>query len=163
PLAGFAVIALVTVGVLVGDAVRGGSLELDAPFGNSPTIAGRFDGIGNIAFGFAMGALLVGCAVWLHRSGSGALPWVVLACAAFALSGAPSLGDKVGLVPVWVPTAGVLLTSWRTGRVRARRFLAFAIAGAVLLGAFAAYDLTRGAQTQSHLARFLTSGDLLHT
>ena len=56
----FGLIAAATALVLVGDAVHGGTLELDAPFGNSPTVAGRFSGIGNIAFGFSMGAILVG-------------------------------------------------------------------------------------------------------
>jgi hypothetical protein len=159
----FALIAITTTAVLVGDAVRGGTLELDAPFGNSPTVAGRFDGIGNIAFGFSMGALLVVCALALHWNRRRAMPWVIAACAAYALAGAPPLADKVGLVPVWIPAAGVLLLSASTGRIRWRVLAVLGVCALAMLGAFALYDLGRTAGSQSHLARFLTSGDIGNT
>jgi hypothetical protein len=153
-------VAATTVVVLVGDAVRGGTLELDAPFGNSPTVAGRFEGIGNIAFGFSMGALLVVCALALRWDRRRAMPWVMTACAAFAIAGAPVLADKVGLVPVWVPAAGVLVISSATGRVRSRMLAIVLGVAVVVLAVFAVFDLLRSTGSQSHLARFLTSGDL---
>jgi hypothetical protein len=153
-------VAAVTVVILVGDAVRGGTLEIDAPFGNSPTVAGRFEGIGNIAFGFSMGALLVVCALALRWDRRRAMPWVVIACAAFAVAGAPVLADKVGLVPVWVPAAGVLVISSATGRVRSRTLAIVVGVAVAILAAFAVFDLLRSTGSQSHLARFLTSGDL---
>jgi hypothetical protein len=156
-------IAGLTVVVLIGDGVRGGTLELDAPFGNSPTIAGRFDGIGNVAFGFSMGAALVACALALHHWQRRAVPGVLLVCAVFALAGAPALGDKVGLVPVWVPAAGVLLASSGAGRIRLKWVLLLIGVALVLLGCFAAYDLTRSSTSQSHLGRWLSSGDTLDT
>jgi len=159
----FAAIAAFTVAVLIGDGVLGGTLELDAPFGNSPTIAGRFDGIGNVAFGFSMGAALVACALALHYWKRRALPWVVIACAGFALAGAPALGDKVGLVPVWIPAAGVLIASSGAGRIRLKWVLILAGIVLVVLGCFAVYDLTRESTTQSHLGRWLSSGDTLDT
>jgi hypothetical protein len=156
-------VAATTALILVADAVHGGTLELDAPFGNSPTVAGRFEGIGNIAFGFSMGAILVVCALALRWDRRRAMPWVLTACAAFAVAGAPVLADKVGLVPVWVPAAGVLVMSSATGRVRTRTLAIVLGVAVVLLAGFAVFDLLHSTGSQSHLARFLTSGDLLDT
>jgi hypothetical protein len=156
----FGLVAAATALLLVGDAVLGGRLELDAPFGNSPTVAGRFDGIGNIAFGFSMGAILLVCALalrWDHRR---AMPWVLVACAGFAVAGAPQLADKVGLVPVWVPAAGVLVASASAGRIRLRTVAICVGIAVALLAGFALIDLARSTGSDSHLARFLTSGDI---
>ena len=70
------------------------------------------------------------------------------------------LADKVGLVPVWIPAAGVLVMSSATGRVRSRTVAIVAAVAVVVLAGFAVLDLVRSAGSQSHLGRFLTSGDI---
>jgi hypothetical protein len=156
-------VGLVTAAVIGIDLLTGGRLQIFTMAGYSPLVAGRFAGIGNVAYGiFAAGALLA-IAALAQRAGSprAAIGVVaVLGAVAVALDGGPSWGSDVGGVLALVPTL-VLLSGWVSGvRVSWRRaFIAVvsAVAVVVLLGLV---DYARPADHQTHLGRFV--GKVLH-
>jgi hypothetical protein len=149
------VVPAVTALVLLGDQLLGSRLQQAAPLGDNPLVAGRFHGLGNIAFGVAMAALLV-CAAATRRWWAAAL---VLALGV-VVDGAPMLGDDLGGVLALVPAAAVLvavLAGVRIGRGRAAAALAGAVAVVTLA---AAVDYARPASSQTHAGRFV--GQVLH-
>ncbi|MCW2713275.1 MAG: hypothetical protein JWN88_322, partial [Frankiales bacterium] len=149
--------------VLLGDLVTGATLQLDSVAGYSSLVAGRFAGIGNVAFGVLAASLLLAVATLLRR-----LPVLVaVGVVAVVVDGAPRWGSDVGGVLALVP-ALTLLVLLRTGRrVTPLRLLAAALAGAAVVTAFALLDLARPAQDRTHLGRFAqdvadgTAGQLL--
>ena len=139
--------------VLIGDLLTGAHLQITSVTGYSPLVAGRFAGIGNVAFGVyaAAGLLATG---WLAR---GRL-WVVVVCGLLlvAVDGAPPWGSDVGGVLALLP-ALVLLGLLVTGRrVSSTRLGLAGLAGATLVTAAALLDHTRGPTAQTHLGRFVT-------
>lgn len=163
-----AVCGLIAV-VLVVDLLTGASLQVDAPAGYSPLVAGRFAGIGNVAFGiFAASALLATAAATAGRPRRTALSVCVAAgLVAVVVDGAPPFGSDVGGVLSLVP-AFVLLSLLRTGaRVTVVRLLVAGAAGAAVVAAFALADFTRAPQDRTHLGRLVqdlvdgTAGTLL--
>lgn len=150
PLAGTAVIvALFTVDVLIG-----APLQVNAVFGYSVAVAGRFAGLGNLAFALFSAASVLLAVLIVDRFGRRALPWATgLLVAVVLLEGLPMLGADVGGVLSMVPAFGItaLLLAGRVPRLRHVAALA-ATAGAAVL-AFAFLDLARPAGSQTHLAR----------
>jgi len=154
------VVAGLTAAVLSLDATLGGLLQFNNPLGNSPINAGRFSGMGNVAFGFVLAGAVVAAGVALGRHGVRALPWVVVGSVlVVAADGLPSAGADVGGVLALVPAIGIILTCFRTGGLPLRRLAVLVGAGAVLLGLFAAYDLAQPKGGQTHLAAWLTGDD----
>jgi hypothetical protein len=85
--------------------------------------------------------------------------WFVPAAAAFflvciVLDGYPQFGSDVGGVLAIVPTAAVLLLSFRGRRIRARAAALIAAGTVAVLAAFAAVDLSRPPSERTHLGRF---------
>ena len=158
-----ALVSAVVAGVVVVDLVTGARLQLGSVAGYSPLVAGRFAGIGNVAFGVLAAAALLATAV-LAR---GALPIAAVGLAVVVVDGAPQWGSDVGGVLALVP-AFALLAMLRTGtRVSVLRLLAAGAVGAGVVTAFAVADLQRAAADRTHLGRFAqdvvdgTAGDLL--
>ncbi len=152
-----AVVAASTAAVLAADAAFGGSLQFNNPLGNSPINAGRFSGMGNVAFGFVLAGAVVAAAVALGRHGTRALPWVLLGSAlVVAADGSPSLGADVGGVLALVPALGIVVTCYRTGGLPLRRLAMLGAGAAVLLALFALYDLAQPKGSQTHLAGWLS-------
>lgn len=158
-----------TLVVLVVDVLAGGTLQLNTVFGYSPIVAGRFSGYGNLAFALvSMAALVVVTGTWagagLHREEShhgmvGApKTWLAAAGALFLVvvvaDGHPGLGADVGGVLALVPAGLVVLLLLRGGRVRWTQVVAIGGAAVVALGAFAAIDLARPEEEQTHVGRF---------
>ena len=151
-------VAGATLAVLVGDLVLGERLQLNAVFGNSPIVAGRFSGLGNLAFSILGAAAVVCATVLVHRSNRsrGAL---AVAAAIFVLAvvvdGAPSLGSDVGGVLALVP--GFAITWYLlSGRAVGPKAVAAAVLGGVLaLGLFLVVDLARPEESRTHLARLV--------
>lgn len=150
PLLGTAaIVGLFTVDVLVG-----APLQVNAVFGYSVAVAGRFAGVGNLAFALFSSAVVLLAVLVVHRFGRGALGWAIgIFAAAVLLEGLPMLGADVGGVLSMVPAFGVtaLLLAGRVPRLRHLAALAAAAGAAVL--AFAFIDLARPAGSQTHLAR----------
>jgi hypothetical protein len=159
----------VVAAVLLADLLTGASLQMSSVGGYSPLVAGRFAGIGNVAFGvLAAAALLAAAAATQHRSRRTALALVAsVGVLAVVVDGAPPWGSDVGGVLALVP-AFALLAMLRTGaRVSAVRVAAAAAAGVAVVTAFAVADFARAEQDRTHLGRFVqdvldgTAGTLL--
>ena len=143
----FGAIASATLLLLAVDVMAGSRLQLDAPFGLSLLVSGRFYGIGNDALGVYCVSTLV-AAAWLACVVIKSRPVLVVGAVgllAVVASGWPGFGAKVGGTIALVPCL-LLLAAWLAGaRVGVRwavpvlasglvLFLAFALASYVLLG-----------------------------
>jgi hypothetical protein len=145
-----------TVALLYADLITGSNLQLNTVLSYSPLVAGRFAGIGNIAFSVLTGAVVVTGTLILHRYG--ATRWsiaavVALFTATVIVDGAPSYGSDVGGVIALVP--GLALTLMLLlGKKPNWKFIGLAILAMVLaLGGFLAVDLARPEAERTHLAR----------
>lgn len=151
---GVAAMAAFTSAVVAIDALFGSPLQIDAPFGNSPVVGGRFYGVGNIGSGFLVSGLLVAGGLAIDRWGRRAVPWVAGALGMGAVAGgAPQFGADIGGVLFAVPAYGLLLLGARRARVTFRHVLLLAGAAVVVVVLFVAVDLVRGAGSQTHLAQ----------
>ena len=145
-----------TTAVLCADLLVGGPLQLNTVFGYSPIVAGRFAGLGNIAFAvLGVAALLTG--VLLAHRGRGARPALIAAGLVFVTAvvfdGAPPLGSDVGGVLALVPSFAVTLLLL-TGRRIDLKVVVLGFLGAIVaVGAFLAVDLARPPEQRTHLAR----------
>jgi len=149
--------------VVLADLVTGAHLQMSSVAGYSPLVAGRFAGIGNVAFGVLAAAVLLATAVAFRR----ALPIAAVGVVTVVVDGAPPWGSDVGGVLALVP-AFVLLAMLRTGtRVSLLRLAAAFAAGAAVVTAFALADWSRDPADRTHLGRFVqdlvdgTAGQLL--
>ncbi|HEU0103935.1 MAG TPA: hypothetical protein VFR07_16585 [Mycobacteriales bacterium] len=152
--------------VVAGDLVTGAHLQLDSVAGYSSLVAGRFSGIGNVAFGVYAAAALLGTA--LLAGGRRALLVVPVAgLVAVAADGAPMWGSDVGGVLALVPAFVVLALLLTGTRVSVVRLALAVVAAALVVTAFALADAARPARDRTHLGRFVgqvrdgTAGDVL--
>ncbi len=145
--------------VLVVDVALGGALQFATPLGNSPTVAGRFTGVGNNAFGLlAATTLVLAVGVWHgvtnHWPGLGALS---AAGAVFAIAlvvdGLASLGSDVGGVLTLGPVAALTLWSLSGRPLSGRRLVTAGLGTLAMLGVFTLIDLSRPESAQTHLGR----------
>jgi hypothetical protein len=152
--------------LLAADILTGTHLQLGAVLGDSPMLAGRFRGVGNIDFAlFSTSALLAAAvaALVLRRAGRlwlGLAAAAAIAAGALVLDGAPPLGDDLGGALALGPAVIVLLFLLSGGRLSWRRFAAAVAAGAVPVVAFALYDYSQPLQSQTHIGRFV--GQVIH-
>ncbi len=140
-------------------AVLDSRLQLSTVFGDSPIVAGRFEGINNVTFSQLMvaGILLAG----FIRLATGARrgKWLVLVflAAVLLLDGAPMWGADVGGVLAGVPAlalTGTLLVGWR---VRIRTVAIWVLATFVVIVGLGLLDLTRDPSHRTHLGRLFES------
>jgi hypothetical protein len=143
--------------------MAGSRLQLDAPFGLSLLVSGRYYGIGNDALGVYCVSTLV-AAAWLAGLTRGRLS-AATACAAVGLlavvaSGWPGFGAKVGGTIALVPCL-LLLLAWFAGvRVGGRWAVPVAVSGLVVFLAFAVISYFLPGAGVSDMGAF--AGDLLH-
>jgi hypothetical protein len=154
---------LVFLALIAADLSLGGSLQLNALFGNYPLVGGRFAGLGNTGFALFAAAALVCGGLIVQRGKSLDSPGTpgrlgaaaALFAAAVVVDGAPQLGGDVGGVIALAPAAGltyVLLSGRRPGL----RMIAAVVAGTVaVLALFAWTDLVRPEGERTHLGRLL--------
>jgi hypothetical protein len=154
---GLMVTLSIVVGLLTVDILLGAPLQLNAVFGYSPTIAGRFAGFGNLAFAqLAASVIMLACMLAFRLGGRRGLAAAgALLVGAVILDGSPFWGSDVGGVLALVPAAFV--TMWLlTGRkVRWRAVAAWGLGAVLAVLAFGFLDLTRPEESQSHLGRLL--------
>lgn len=162
-LAPLAVTGLCLVVLLV-DVATGAHLQLNTMFGYSPIVAGRFAGFGNQAFALVgICSLVVATAGWdlWERKRPDASTNVksaavaVLFLTVVALVGAPMYGSDVGGVLAAVPAFAVCALLLRGRRINVRGALGIAVGAIAMLGAFALVDLSRPAESRTHLGRFV--------
>ncbi len=152
--AGVGVLAALGAAVVAVDALFGGPLEIDAPFGNSTVGAGRFFGVGNIGSGVLVAGLVVAGGLALDAWGRRALPGVVVALGAgVAVLGAPWFGADAGGIVYGGLAGGVLVVGFVRGRVGARWLAALAVAAVLTAVVFALADLVGGSGPATHLGR----------
>lgn len=157
--AGF--LAAVTASVLAADVITGSRLQLSSLWGLSPLDAGRFYGLGNVAFAaFAMTALIA--AAWAAatlltrgRRRAAALTVAAIGVAAVAVDGWPSFGADFGGVLALVPGFALLTAGVGGLRVTIRRTAAVVGAAVAAVGTIAAVDWARPPANRSHLGRFV--------
>ncbi len=147
-------------GLLVVDIVLGAPLQLNTVFGYSPTVGGRFAGLGNLAYGQFAGAafLLYGLLSrrLAGRSSAAVVAFGVLVVA-ILVDGLPFWGSDVGGVLAFVPAVGVTVARLHGHRIRWRSLALWGTAALVVVGAFAALDLSRPADRRTHLGRLVES------
>ncbi len=157
---GVGALAVVTAAVVGIDALFGGRLEIDAPFGNSPITAGRFYGVGNIGSAFLMAGLIVAVGLALERWGRRAtVPGVVALTTGVVVGSAPWYGADVGGVLASVPAYGTLLAARR--RLSARLLIGLGAVTLAVLVVFVAADLARPIAARTHLGRVISDGSLV--
>jgi hypothetical protein len=146
-----------TAVVLAADAATGSPLSLDAPFADNPIVAGRFHGLGNVAFAlFATGTLIAAAALAADRPPRLAAPVVFgLGGLAVVIDGLPSLGDDLGGGLALVPAVAVLGFAVSRVRVSVRHVLAVLAATVLITVGFALYDFSRPPADRTHLGRFI--------
>ena len=147
------VVALLSVDILFG-----GPLQFNTVFGYSPTVAGRFNGLGNPAFSMLTAAGIILAALVAHRVRGSVGTWCAVALLGWCviLDGAPMLGADVGGALSLVPAAGVtafMLLGWR---IRLRTVVLGAAATVLVVIGFGALDLLRPESQQTHLGRLLS-------
>ncbi len=157
---------MVTLALLVGllsvDLVLGGPLQFNTVFGYTPTVAGRFNGMGNPAFSMLAASGIILAALVAHRIPGRRGTWTAIAVLGWCvvLDGAPFLGADVGGALTLVPSAGVtawLLLGWR---IRVRTAVAGALVTVGVVLAFGFLDLGRPEARRTHLGRlFADIGD----
>ena len=160
----------VSAAVIVADAAAGSPLSLDAPFGDNPIIAGRFHGIGNIAFAvLGAGTLLLAAAVAAHlRARPATIAVLGIGAVAVLVDGHPALGDDFGGVLGLLPAVAVLALAVSGVRISLRHALAILAATLATATAFALLDFSRPPAERTHLGRFVgqvvdgTAGPVVH-
>ena len=143
-------IACALVGlVLVGDLLTGATLQMSSVAGYSPLVAGRFAGIGNVAFGVLAASVLLAAAASRSATVAALTALVVI------VDGAPQWGSDVGGVLALVPAYAVLVLML-AGRAPSLARVGVATAvGVAVVSAFAVADHARAAEDQTHLGRFV--------
>ena len=144
-----AVVALIGVDVLVG-----APLQLNTVFGYSVAVAGRFAGVGNLAFALLGSGAIVLAALIAERFGRrGRTIAFALLVAVLLVDGLPVLGADVGGVLSIVPAFGLAALVLLGRRIGVGELVTVALAAFATLVAVAFVDLARPAADQTHLAR----------
>ena len=162
PLDPLLAISAVTLVVLSIDLATGGHLQTSSYLGYTPSVAARFVGIGNSAFGVYGAAAVITGAAWVARaSRPGDAWWGAAAVAAIAVlvDGAPWLGSDVGGILTLVPSFGLMLLLLAGRRPTWRSMLALATATLTLLGAVVGVEALRPPDQRTHIGQFFLSGD----
>ena len=159
----FYAICAATLLLLAVDVTSGSRLQLDAPFGLSLLVSGRYYGIGNDALGVYCVSALV-AAAWAGSIRTGRVNGPVLAGAVGVLavlaSGWPGFGAKTGGTIALVPCL-LLLVAWLAGVRLGRRWaVPVAFSGLVVFLVFAVVSYFVPAAGVSDMGAF--AGNLLH-
>jgi hypothetical protein len=151
-----AVVAVGTIVALIAlDIVLGAPLQLNTTFGYSVAVAGRFTGLGNLAFALFGSATIVLAALIADRAGSRGVRWALaLMAGVLVIEGLPMLGADVGGVLSMVPAFGLTALILLGRPIGWRELAGLALATVVVLFAFALIDAARPPEVQTHLARF---------
>ncbi len=154
------VVLSVLVGLILIDVATGARLQFNTVFGYTPTVSGRYAGIGNLSYSaFSAGAILL-AGLLAYRIGGrrGALVAIALLAAVIVVDGAPFFGSDIGGVLSMVPAYAVTATLLMGWRFRLRLLALYAGGTALLIAIFAALDLSRPAAKRTHLGRLVASG-----
>lgn len=158
--------AIASVGLVVAtigvDALVGAPLQVNAIFGYSVAVAGRFAGLGNLAFALLSSATLLLAVLLVQRFGKrGTVGAIGVLVAVVLIDGLPMFGADVGGVLSTVPAFGIAALLLVGRRIRGADVAGLAIAALAVLFAAAFLDSARPPESRTHLARLaehLTDG-----
>jgi hypothetical protein len=143
------ILGLVTVDVLVG-----APLQVNTVFGYSTAVAGRFAGLGNLAFALFSAAALTAAVVVVDLAGRRLLPVAFgLLVAAVLVEGLPMVGADVGGVVAMVPAFALTGMVLAGRRIHIRDLIACLAASLVVVALFGLLDASRPASSRTHLTR----------
>lgn len=149
--------------VLVADQLAGAPLDLSAPMGDNPLVAGRFHGMGNMAFALMAASALFSAGVLAGRAATTRTRVAIaggIGGVALAVDALPALGDDLGGLLALLP-AVVLLAALVAGvRVTWERVALVAAATVGVAAIVGALDAARPPDRRTHIGRFVA--DLLH-
>lgn len=150
-----AIVALAgIVGMFLVDVSLGAPLQLNTVFGYSLSVAGRFAGVGNLAFALFGAATILLAALVVDRFGpQGRTAALSLLAVVVVVEGMPMLGADVGGVLAMVPAFGITALLLTGRRVTIVRVAGLAVLAAVTVGVFAVIDLVRPEDSRTHLGR----------
>jgi hypothetical protein len=151
-------VGLITAAVIGIDLLTGASLQIFTMNGYSPLVAGRFAGIGNVAFGVFGAAVLLAAGGLYERFGLIAVATVGLF--AVVVDGGPSWGSDVGGVLALVPAFALLAWTIAGARLSAAKLAISVVAAVMAVGVLGVLDYARPVARQTHLGRFV--GEVLH-
>ncbi|HTW21197.1 MAG TPA: hypothetical protein VME70_13410 [Mycobacteriales bacterium] len=165
-VAAVAVVPAVTAVVLAVDELVGSPLQASSPLGNLATVAGRFHGMGNVAFA-ALGAAALLCAglagaalAERGRVRAGLLAALAIGLVTCAADAAPRWGDDFGGL-LSLPICFALLLALLSGiRFTAKRVAITVVVAVVLAVLVAAADYSRPAADRTQIGIF--AGEVLH-
>lgn len=154
------VVAGATTLVLFLDLCFGAHLQMNSPTGYSPIVAGRFYGIGNIAFAtFATGMLMAvaGIAHILISKGrqrAAVATTLVIGSASVLIVGWPGLGTDFGGVIALIPGLAVTAMMIAGVRITAVRLAAVGAVAVTAISLLAWMDYLRPVEDRSHFGAF---------
>ncbi len=154
------VVAGATTVVLFLDLCFGAHLQMNSPTGYSPIVAGRFYGIGNIAFAtFATGMLMAVAGISHVLIGRGrrraaVATTLVIGAASVLIIGWPGLGTDFGGVIALIPGLAVTTMMIAGVRITAVRLAAVGAVAVVSISLLAWMDYLRPVEDRSHFGAF---------
>jgi len=163
PYRSVAFVAGTTLAVLVLDVLAGSRLQFASVLGLSPLAAGRFYGLGNVAFSvFATCAVFTTIAVaapWVRqgRQVHAALAVGAIGVVVALVDGLPSLGADFGGMVALIAGFGTFALLVAGGRVSWRVVVAVVAAGVAFAVAVSVLDYLRPAGSRTHLGDFVAS------
>ncbi len=143
------------LGVLLVDVMVGAPLQLNTVFGYTPTVAGRFAGIGNLAFAQIAASATILAGLLASRVGGrrGIAVALGLLGAVLVIDASPLWGSDVGgaltMVPTFAGVAFVLLGI----RIRLRTVIVVGFTTLVVFLLAGFLDLARPEESRTHLGR----------
>jgi hypothetical protein len=143
------------VTVISADVLAGASLQVNTSFGYSVAVAGRFTGLGNLAFSlFGAASLLLAVLATQRWGRRGLVVAGAVLAGALLVDGFPLLGADVGGTLTLVPAFALAGAALSGVRLKPVHVVVAGLLGLVVTLAFAAVDLSRPDHLQTHLARF---------
>jgi hypothetical protein len=156
----------VTAVALILDQLTGAHLQLSAPLGDNPIVAGRFHGMGNTDFALMCASVLICAAVLAGRlrAEDRRRPAIALAAVlcliALVVDAAPMIGDDFGGLLSMGPAVALFVALLMGMRLTWRRAVLAVLLAALAAVGVALIDYARPADKQTHVGRFV--GDVLH-
>ncbi|MBQ1083147.1 hypothetical protein [Nocardiopsis sp. B62] len=154
------VVAGATTLVLFVDLCVGAHLQMNSPTGYSPIVAGRFYGIGNIAFATFATGMLMAVAGISHslisrgRRRAAVVTTIVVGAASVLIIGWPGLGTDFGGVIALIPGLAVTTMMIAGVRITALRMAAVAVVSVTAISLLAWMDYLRPVEDRSHFGAF---------
>ena len=154
-------VLFVVLGVILVDVLLGGRLQFNTVFGYTPTVAGRFAGIGNLAFAqvAASATILAGLLASRIPGRKGAWIGVSVMGVTLIIVGSPFWGSDVGGVLTLAPALAVVAVLLFDLRLRWLTFVLGGIGAVVAMVLAGIVDLARPEASRTHLGRLFEDID----